>query len=204
MNRYAVIVVLGLGTCLVGSAIGQAEDKGAPPAAAAMQKGAPLSKEVIEREKAIVKWREKLKGSKWNIEVTVSGNAPVVVVEPDVLSFNRKTMSSETLGKSGYPSATYSLYPPTETSVEWEAMHSHEDKGVAETSIWRGEFRDKTVQGTLSRSRKKGDKETMDSFPFKGTLVEAAPPAPVAPPVPAESAAPAADSAAPAVPVEAH
>lgn len=200
MNRFALAVVLGFGVWLTAGSAGSAEEpKGASPAAAAVQKGAALSREVIEREKAIQTWRDTLNGSKWNVEITVSSRSPVAVVEPDVLTFDRRTMNSETLAKAGYPPASYSLYPPTESSVEWEAMHSHTDKGVEETSIWRGQFNGKTVQGTLSRSRKKGDKETTDTLSFKGQLVESAP---AAEPVPA-AAAPT-QGGAPVAPAEAQ
>lgn len=177
MNRVALAMTLGCGVWLIASSVESAEDpkgaKAAPPAAPPAAQTGGLSREVIEREKAIKEWRTKLSGTKWELEVVVSGNALPKVVEADVLTFDRSTVGSDTLRKAGFEDASYALYPPTEQSVEWEAMQRREEKGSEELAIWRGEVMKDTIRGTLTRQRKKGDKETTENFSFAGTLVKA-------------------------------
>ena len=139
------------------------------------------------REKMMQDWQTKLSGTKWELEVVVSGRGQPKVVQSDVLTFERGALVSDTLAKAGFDRAEYSLYPPTEQSIEWEAMQHKEEKGTQETAIWRGEFTGDAIQGNLTKRRKKGDKETVEHFSFTGHRVVAPAPAPppeATPPVP--------------------
>ena len=153
-----------------------------------------------ERERVMRDWQASLGSSRWDLEVTLSSGRPPVV-QSDVLTFQHGTMSSDTLTKAGYGRAPYSLYPPEEKSIAWEAMQRKEKDGAMETAIWRGEVTGETMQGTLFKRITKGDKETVETFSFTGrrvadapepaaqeVVVPAAESAPTAPPAPAVQA----------------
>jgi hypothetical protein len=154
-------------------------------------------RERAAREKMMRDWQAKLSDSRWELEVVVSKGGPATVVQPDVLTFERGTINSDTLAKAGYKRAPYSLYPPTEQSVGWEAMQRKEEQGVTETVIWRGEVIGQAMQGTLIKKRTKGEEETVETLSFTGRRMVAAP-EPVLPPAQAEPTSPAPASEAPA------
>ena len=210
MGRIGLSFVLALGVslsvCGMASAWPGKDDKekkqdAAPGASAAADRAA--------RDKAMREWQSKLGNSRWELEVVVSSGGPATVVQSDVLKFQHGSMQSETLAKAGYEPTSFALYPPTATSVEWEAMQRKTKDGAEETAIWRGEVTGERIRGTLTQRIVRGDKEDTKLFSFTGKPMAPEPepvPAPVvesAPPVAPQAApAPAADSQ-PATPVPA-
>jgi hypothetical protein len=178
------VLVAGIGSLLLGG-IASAEEQAATSAAPAAEAPAAspsvgsrhpvaLSREVIDREEAIVKWRERLGGSRWDLTLRSGGERPgqAMTEERDVLTFDRRKVGSDILGKAGHEPAEYSLYGPSEKIVSWEAMERKDEKGAQETLVWRGEINGETMQGTLMKRIAKGAKETVQNFSFTGRLVK--------------------------------
>jgi hypothetical protein len=126
------------------------------------------------KDKAMRESQAAMADSRWEIEVKLSSSGQAVV-QPDVITFERGMMNSETLEKSGFSRGEYSLYPPQAQSIAWEAMQRKEADGVSESAIWRGEVTGETMQGTIIKKRSKGDQETAENFTFSGKRVAAAP-----------------------------
>ena len=187
MARIMRAIVVGVGVSLIACSAGNAEPKKNPGAAQADAASA-AQLELAAREKARREWQTKLSGSRWDLEVTVSAPGRPQVVESDVLTFERGTVGSDTLDKAGYARAGYSLYPPTEESVGWEAMQSKQNKDVQEAAIWRGEVTGETMQGMLIKKRTDRQGNHTEQFSFTGKRMA---------PAPAESAEPAAASQTP-------
>lgn len=213
MGRFILTLASAVGVWLIACSAAGAwpgkSDKNAEatPAAPSAAQESANSLERAEREKAMRDWQAKLSGSRWELEVVVSKGGPATVVQPDVLTFERGTISSDTLAKAGYEHAPYSLYPPTKESIAWEAMQHKEEKGIQEAVIWRGEVTGETMQGTLIKKRTKGEEETVETLSFTGRRMAAAPePTPPAAQTAPSSAAPAqtAPAATPEVPATAH
>ena len=201
MTRCVFAMALGVGVWLTACATGSAEQpKQADNAEVGAADTASAARQALaEREKARRDWQAKLSGSRWELEVVVSGQGQPQVVESDVLTFDGGTVGSDVLAKAGYKRASYSLYPPAAQSVAWEAMQmqSREEKDVQEAAIWRGEVTGEAMQGTLIKKRTQGEKETMETFSFTGRRMAPAP-EPTSPA--AQSEPPAAGQSTPAVP----
>jgi hypothetical protein len=201
MSRITFVVAAGIGVGLLASGTaaawpGKSDKDTETDPAAAQQRAA--EQERAQREqiaKTMREWQAKLSDSRWELEVVVSKGGPAQVVEADVLTFKSGSVNSDVLAKAGHKPASFSLYPPTEESVAWEAMQSKEEQGVTETVIWRGEVTGETMQGTLVKKRAKGDKETVDTLSFSGRRMADAPaPTPAAAQPESPSAAPAPDA----------
>jgi hypothetical protein len=150
-----------------------AEPTSASPASSTQADAA--SRELSEREKALQDWRAKLAGTRWELKMTSTGGSGGQP-ETDVLEFGQTTLGSDNLLKTGFPhSDNYALYSPTDQSVAWEAMQVKEEKGTHDMAIWRGEVTGETMQGTLVKQRKRGDKETTEQLSFTGRQLEAVP-----------------------------
>ena len=190
MNRVVIAIVMSAGVCLAAGSAGAEEQawwakgakggeaKPAAPAAAATNTAA------IELARAMQEWQAKLAGSRWELEVVVSGPGQPRVVEADVLSFDQGSVGSEVLSKAGFEPASFSLYPPEGQSISWEAMQRKTGKDGEESAIWRGEVTGEKMQGTMLRRHpgKGGAEGRMDQFAFTGRKMA---PAPVPVPLPA-------------------
>ena len=201
MGRFTFATVLVVGVWLMASGTAGAwpgtSDKDTEPALAAPDAAARESvanRERAERDKTMRDWQAKLSDSRWELEVVVSGAGRPAVVQSDVLTFKNGSVGSDVLAKADYERASFSLYPPTEQSIGWEAMQrKKEEKGAQETAIWRGEVTGETMQGTLVKQSKRGDEEaTTQVFSFTGRRMATAPePTPAAAQSEAPAAAPA-------------
>ena len=192
--RAMVKFALGI---VVASTAGVASAKEPAPSAApamdaqaaAQAPPAPQPQELSEREKALIDWRKKLSGSRWEIQTAPSAMSKSKA-EQDTLVFESRRFTSDKLSKAGYQSSNYSLSSPTDKSVEWETMQTKEKGDLV---IWRGGIQGETIQGFMTKMRKvSGKPDEMEEVSFTGhraveAQAEAA--APPAPGVPAEAAA---------------
>ena len=207
MGRFTLVITLGVGAWLIASGTAaawpgksdkDAEEAPAAPGAAAKESAA--SRQRDELNKTMRDWQAKLSDSRWELEVVVSGAGRPAVVQSDVLTFNNGSVGSDVLAKAGFERASFSLYPPTEQSIGWEAMQRKKgEKGVEETAIWRGEVTGDAMQGTLMKRRTVGEEDRVEQFSFTGRLMA---PAPKPTPQAAQSQPPAA-APAPEVPAAA-
>ena len=167
--RAMVKVALGI---VVASTAGVAWAKEpAPSAAPAMDAPAPAQppaaqpQELSEREKALIDWRKKLSGSRWEIQTTPSAMSKSKA-EQDTLSFESRHFTSDKLSKAGYEASNYSLSSPTDKSVEWETMQTKEKGDLV---IWRGGIQGETIQGFMTKMRKvSGKPDEMEEVSFTG------------------------------------
>ncbi|MBI2495937.1 MAG: hypothetical protein HYY58_05600 [Candidatus Omnitrophica bacterium] len=189
--------LLGMGLALiVGWTAAAAAEKGASPKAKKSQAAESASaspagsaqadaaaREIAEREKKLRDWRAKLAGTRWELELVLSGQGQPAVVQSDVLMFGQRSVGTEGLLKAGYlDSNNYALYSPTEESVAWEAMQLKDGQDEQDMVIWRGEIIGDAMQGTVTKQRPDKKKELVtEHLSFTGRLVkpvpEAAPPA---------------------------
>lgn len=143
--------------------------------------------------------RAQLETTTWSVQLTPSGSAEAKP-KKDAISFTKRQVTSEFMGKSGYPASNYSLTIGDDGRGVWETMQTKEGEGVA---FWRGEFDGTAMRGVLSKHPVEG---AVEDYNFSGqieggqviTIPERAAPAPVAAPKPAK--APPAPAAAPAQP----
>ena len=190
MGRFTLVIALGVGAWLIASGTAGAwpgksdkDTEAAPAAPDAAARESAANPERAERNKAMRDWQAKLSDSRWELEVVVSGAGRPAVVQSDILTFKNGSVGSDVLAKADYERASFSLYPPTEQSIGWEAMQRKKgEKGVQETAIWRGEVTGEAMQGTLVKQSKRGDEEaTTQVFSFTGRRMATAPePAPAA------------------------
>ena len=202
MIRFTFLMTLGLGVWLVACSTGSAKERQGGvqvPASPAVDPAVAAAERArAAQAKAMREWQAKLSDSRWDLEVVVSGTGRPAVVESDVLTFEHGTVSSDVLHKAGYERAGFSLYPPTERSIAWEAMQRKTEKGVEETAIWRAEVTGETMQGTLTKQRTDGADNRVQQFSFTGRLMTA--PATPIEEAPGQEATPGEHRAVPAIP----
>ncbi len=67
--------------------------------------------------------------------------------QPDVLTFDQTTMTSQALAAEGYAATSYSIVTDP-TSLSWESLQTKTDEGVV---FWRGQVRGDSMEGVMSR-----------------------------------------------------
>ncbi len=139
----------------------------ASPAASSDPVVAPSAPSVAASAPAVAKpspedeVRAQLDGTQWSIELTpLSGEKGKP--QKDMVKFSGRTMSSERMGKAGYPGANISITIGGDGVPVWETMQTKEGEGV---TFWRGELHGTTMRGVLS---KHPTNDKVQDFSFSG------------------------------------
>ena len=112
--------------------------------------------------------RTRLNGTNWSLDlIRVSGSEKEKgKSEKDSVTFGTRTVSSDRLSKSGFPTSNYSVNVGDDGVLVWETMQAHsEGKGVA---FWRGETHGDKMEGVLSNQPTGGSPE---EFSFTGRQI---------------------------------
>lgn len=101
--------------------------------------------------KRILEKKDELNGSSWKIDIkSQSGKGDFL--GPDTLTFQNEKFRSAAGEKIGYNSTNYTLtVQENEGPTIWETMQTSKD---GEVTFWRGEWKEDTMSGVISRQLK--------------------------------------------------
>lgn len=108
-----------------------------------------------------------LDGSEWNITLKRTSGKKAGEESADMISFTGRKVKSRVLDSKGYPPSNISVTVGGEGVSIWETMQSNETGDVV---FWRGEIRDDTMRGVMSKHSANGDPE---DYSFDGNQAKA-------------------------------
>lgn len=139
-------------------------------AVAAEKKLTPEEKLKLREEAA-----KRMHLTEWTIELSPMSGDKKDKPYTDTLTFQDKKLHSEALAEDEYADSNMTINVKGDTII-WETMQSIDGKNPV---FWRGEIRENTVSGVMSRQDKEGETK---AFSFRGEeLGKIEPPAPPAP-----------------------
>jgi hypothetical protein len=109
----------------------------------------------VALRKMILEKKGELNGSSWSVKIDSQSKKGELLGE-DTLIFQNDKFRSERAEKIGYTSTNYTLTVQEEGPTIWETMQTSK-KG--EVCFWRGEWKDQTMTGIISRQLEKGVEE---------------------------------------------